>query len=157
MIGDIFKLSASVAASEFCEWVQDGIDVYMPHCQCQVKPHSFPWFSAACAAAIVHKNHLFRFFQQNKSSESKVKFSQPTDHCKRILEAAKFAYANKAKESITSQKHGSQDIWQIPNSVLNKGKSAIPPLFNGLELLFSASDEAKTFLRIRILKSPVSC
>ena len=28
---DIFKLSASAAASEFCEWVQVGIDVYIPH------------------------------------------------------------------------------------------------------------------------------
>ena len=38
---DIFKLSAS-AASEFCKWVQVGIDVYIPHCKCQVKPHSSP-------------------------------------------------------------------------------------------------------------------
>ena len=29
---DIFKLSASVAASAFCEWVQVGIDVYSPNC-----------------------------------------------------------------------------------------------------------------------------
>ena len=28
---DIFKLSASGAASEFCEWVQVGIDVCIPH------------------------------------------------------------------------------------------------------------------------------
>ena len=28
---DIFKLSASAAASEFCEWVQVGIGVYNPH------------------------------------------------------------------------------------------------------------------------------
>ena len=28
---DIFKLSASAAASEFCEWVQVGINVYIPH------------------------------------------------------------------------------------------------------------------------------
>ena len=27
---DILKLSASAAASEFCEWVQVGIDVYIP-------------------------------------------------------------------------------------------------------------------------------
>ena len=27
----VFKLSASAAASEFCEWVQTGIDVYIPH------------------------------------------------------------------------------------------------------------------------------
>ena len=28
---DIFKLGASAAASEFCEWVQVGIDVYISH------------------------------------------------------------------------------------------------------------------------------
>ena len=28
---DIFKLCASAATSEFCEWVQVGIDVYIPH------------------------------------------------------------------------------------------------------------------------------
>ena len=39
---DIFKLAASVAASEFCEWVQVGIDVYIPHRKYLVKPHSFP-------------------------------------------------------------------------------------------------------------------
>ena len=49
---DIFKLSASAATSEFCERVQVGIDVYIPHCKYQVKPHSSPWFSAAYAAAI---------------------------------------------------------------------------------------------------------
>ena len=57
---DIFKLGASAAASEFCEWIQVGIDVSIPHRKYQVKPHSSPWFSAACAAAIVHRNHFFR-------------------------------------------------------------------------------------------------
>ena len=140
---DIFKLSASAAASEFCEWVQVGIDVYIPHRK--VKPHSSPWFSAACAAAIVHRNHLFRLYQQNKSSECKVKFRQASNRCKSVLEAAKLAHATKTKESITSQKLGSRDFWRIANSVLNKGKSAIPPLFNGLEVLSSASDKAKLF------------
>ena len=28
---DIFKLSAFAAASEFCKWVQGGIDTYIPH------------------------------------------------------------------------------------------------------------------------------
>ena len=62
---DIFKLGASAAASKFCEWVQVGIDVYIPHHKYQVKPHSSPWFSAACAAAIVHRNHFFCLYQQN--------------------------------------------------------------------------------------------
>ena len=94
---DIFKLSASAAASEFCEWVRVGIDVYIPHRKYQVKPHSSPWFSAACAAAIVHRNHFFRLYQQNKSSESKVKFRQASNCCKRVLEAAKLAYATTTK------------------------------------------------------------
>ena len=42
---DIFKLSVSAAASEFCEWVQVEIVVYIPHRKYQVKPHSSPWFS----------------------------------------------------------------------------------------------------------------
>ena len=60
---DIFQLSASAVASEFCEWVQFEIDVYIPHWKYQVKPHSSPWFSAAFAAAIVHGNHYFNLYQ----------------------------------------------------------------------------------------------
>ena len=101
---DISKLGASAAASEFCEWVQVGIDVYIPHRKYQVKPHLSPWFSAACAAAIVHRNHVFRLYQMDKSSETKVKFRQVSNRCKRVLEAAKLAYAYKTKEPITSQK-----------------------------------------------------
>ena len=69
---DIFKLGASAAASEFCQWVQVGIDVYIPHRKYQVKPHSSPWFSAACTAAIVHRNHIFRLYQKHKSSDSSI-------------------------------------------------------------------------------------
>ena len=115
---DIFKLSASAAASEFFEWVQVGINVCIPHRKYQVKPHSSPWFSTACAAATVHRNHFFHLYQQNKSSESKVKFRQASNLWKRVLEAAKLTYASKTKESITSQKRGSRDFWQIANCFL---------------------------------------
>ena len=83
--------------------------------------------------------------QREKSSDSKVKFRQASNRCKRVLEAAKFAYAHKTKESIISQKLGSRDFWRIANSVLNKGKSAIPPLFTRSKVLSSASDKAKLF------------
>ena len=142
---NIFKLGASAATNKFCEWVQVGIDVYIPHRHNQVKPHSSLWFSAAFAAAIVHRNHLFCLYQKDKSSDSKVKFRQANNLCKSVLEAAKPAYDNKTKETITSQKLGSWVFWQNVNSVLNKGKSAIPPLFNDLEVLSSASDKAKLF------------
>ena len=49
----IFKLGASIAASEFCEWFQVRIDVYIRHRKYQVKPYSSPWLSASCAATIV--------------------------------------------------------------------------------------------------------
>ena len=69
---DIFKLGASAAASEFCEWVQVGIDVYIPHRKYEIKPHSSTWFSAACATAIVHRNHFFCLYQREKFFDSKV-------------------------------------------------------------------------------------
>ena len=55
---DIFKLGAS-AAAEFCEWFQVGIDVYIPHQKYQANPFLSLWFSATCAAAMVHRNYFF--------------------------------------------------------------------------------------------------
>ena len=103
---DIYKLNAS-AASPFYQWIQVGIDVYVPHYE--------------------------------------YKFRQVSICCKRVLEAAKLAYANEIKQFITSQTLGSQNFWQVANSVLNKGKSVIPSLFYSSEVLFSTSDEAKSF------------
>ena len=105
---DIFKLGASIAASEFCEWVQVRIDVYIPHKKYQVKPHSSPWSSAACTAAIIHKNHFFRFVPKRKIFSDRLVIVAKD---KRVLEATKLAYANKTKESITSKKLGSRDFW----------------------------------------------
>ena len=82
-------------------------------------------------------------YQKDKSSPSKVKFRQASNNCKRVLEAAKLTYVNKTKQSITSQKLGSHRLCRITNSILNKGKSAIPPLFNSPERMSSASEKAK--------------
>ena len=138
---DIFKFSAS-AATESCQWVQVGIDVHIPHFKYKVKPHQSPWFSAAVAAAIVHRNRFF-FVCTKRINLLNIKFRQASNYCKRVLEAAKLAYVTKTKESPSSQKLGSQDFWQIQN----KGKSAIPLLFNGVEVLSSATDNAKSFAK----------
>ena len=50
----------------------------------------------------------------------------------------------KQKESITSQKLGSRDFWQIANSVLSKGKFVIPPLLKGQDVLYY---KAKVFAK----------
>ena len=123
---DIFKLSASALVVNF-------LSILTPYLR----------ISAAYFAAIVYRNQIFGLYQQ-KSSESKVKFRQASSHYKYALEAAKLAYANKTKESITSQKDVS---WRIANSILNKGRFALPPQFNGPKLLFSASDKAKFFAK----------
>ena len=113
---------SSAAACEFCEWVQVVIDVFIHHRKCQVKPHSSPWFSAACAAAIVHRNHFFRLYQKDKSSDSKENFRQASNRSKRVLEAVKLAYANKTKEFIPSQKLGFGGFGRIANSAFSRGK-----------------------------------
>ena len=67
-------------------------------------------------------------------------FRKANNLCKKILEAAKLAYANKTKQFITSQKLGFWNFWKIANIVLNEDKSAIPPLFSGPEVFSFASD-----------------
>ena len=90
------QLGASSAGGEFCEWVQVETDAHTTHCKYQIKPDSSQWFSAACAAAVTHRNHFFRLYQQITPSESKVKFRQATvNRCRSALEAAKLAYTNK--------------------------------------------------------------
>ena len=90
----IFKLGASAAGTEYCEWVQAGIAVYIPHRKYQVKLHSWPCFSATYAAAIAHRNRLFRLYKHNKSSASEVEIRQASNGYKKVLEGTKLAYAN---------------------------------------------------------------
>ena len=51
------------------------------------------------------------------------------------------------KQKGPSLPRNSRDFWRIANSVLNKGKSAIPPLFDGPDVLFFASDKGKLFAK----------
>ena len=63
-----------------------------------------------------------------------MKFKQASSSYQKLIEAAKLAYANKMKHSMTFQKLGFPQIWEFPDSVLSKGKSAIPPLSNEHEI-----------------------
>ena len=62
---------------------------------------SSSWISAVCAANIVHRNHFFRLYQQNKFSESKIKFKQASNRCQMIRETAKLADDDRTKRSET--------------------------------------------------------
>ena len=125
----------------------------------QFKPHSSPWFSAACAVAIFHRNHFFHLYQQNKSSKSKVKFGQASNHCKRDLEATKLTYATKTKESIKSKNQVFGTFGELLKMFLTE--------INLLYLLYSTTlrcclfhlikknHSLKTFLRTLILVTAV--
>ena len=99
----------------------------------------------ACTAAVVHRNQSFCFYQQNKSSEVRVKFRQAGNCCKSVFEGAKLVYANKTKDVISLQTLGSQDFCRIANSFINKCKSVIVLLFNSLDVLSSALDKVNLF------------
>ena len=75
-------------------------------------------------------------YQQNRSSESEVKFRRASIVGKGFLNLPNL-------HMLLKQKSPSR----IANSFVNKGKSVIPPLFNGPEVLSSASDKAKLFAK----------
>ena len=126
---DIFKLGASAATGEFCEWVQVETDVYIPPRKYQVKPCSSSCFSAACLAAI--KITYFVFTNS---------ISKAQNHCSRVLEAAKLAYANKKIVSLL-RNMTPKTFGELPS--LCKDKSSMPPLFNDPEVLSSSFDNAE--------------
>ena len=76
-------------------------------------------------------------------SESKLKFRQTITIAKGFLKLPNFNMLLKQKNPSLLRNLAFKDFWQIANSVLNKCKFAIPPLFNGLEVLSSASDKKK--------------
>ena len=138
----IFNLNASNAAAELTDWLNIGMDLFIPSKTYQTQSHSQPWFSPACAAAISHRNHYFKLFHRSNTPEHRQLFRTARNKCQRILAEAKDNYAASIRQSILSQRLGSKDFWRIANNVMNRGTSSIPPLFNGPEVLTSSKDKA---------------
>ena len=144
----VFDLQTDDCAKEIISWLQSGIEAFVPSRKYQVKPHSSPWFNPACATAIAHRNHYFHLYQCSKTDEDKHQFTIARNRCKRVIREAKSTYENKVHERLVSQKKGSRDFWRIYNSFSNCGKSSIPPLFNGPEVLTSSRDKAELFAKM---------
>ena len=96
---------------------------------------------------MVHRNHFFCLYQLNKSSESKVNFRQAIIVTEGFLKLPNLQMLIKQTSPSFPRNVALQTFGklQIANSVLNKGKSAIPPLFNDPVVLSSASVKAKLF------------
>ena len=149
----VFDLQAEACAREIVSWLKAGIDAFVPSRKFQVKPHSSPWFSPACAAAIAHRNHYFHIFQRSDTDDNKRLFATARNNCKRVIHDAKSEYERNVHDRLTSQKIGSRDFWRIYNSFANKGKSSIPPLFHGPEVLTSSKDKAELFAKLFSINS----
>ena len=106
------------------------------------KPHSSPWFSAACAAAIVQR--FFRLNQQYKSCESKVKLRHAS--CKIISLQTSLQII--AKWSLKLQNLlliKLKSPWNPKNLALRTLGLLIGLLFSNLGVLSSTSVKAKLF------------
>lgn len=116
------------SAQELTEWLQVGMLTYIPHRTYQMKPHSQPWFSPECAAAICQRDHYFHRYNRERSADNLALYKAARRYCKETIHQAKSRYASYVRESIASQKLGSKDFWRIYNSVTNRNKSSIPAL-----------------------------
>ena len=106
--------SGEFACLGFCEWVQNGIDACISHRIYQPSLLSMIFSSLRCCHSS--KKPTFCLNQLRKSPASKVKSKQAS--CKiislqtslQIIAKRFLKLPNKMKESITSQKLGSQDF-----------------------------------------------
>lgn len=64
-------------------------------------------------------------------------------NCKCILNKAKLLFVDKMRCRLASHKFGFHSYWQLCKSMLSKGQSWIPHLFNQFEVLSSTSDKAE--------------
>ena len=123
-----FRGDVNSLAQELTEWLQIGMEAYIPHRTYQMKPHSQPWFTPECAAALSQRDHFFHRYRRDRSNNNLSLFRAARKHCKATLHEAKSRYAFHVRESIANQKLGSKDFWRIYKSVTNGNKSSIPAL-----------------------------
>ena len=100
---------------------------------------------------VPHKDWLTYSSGTNRSGQLCYSFSISNDLTQMINFPTRISHCDSHSPSLLDLFHysdtsiGPQDFWRIANSVLNKGKSAIPPLFNGQEVFSSAPDNANLF------------
>ena len=61
---------------------------------------------------------------------------------------AKRSYQSKVHDRLVTQSIGSRDFWCIFRSFSNKGKSLIPPLFHGPEVVSSSRNKVELFAKL---------
>ena len=132
--------------SDISKWIQAGMDNFIPSKTYQQKPNSPPWFTPECAASIAHSNHFYHLYVRNPEEYTEPFRAARNEHTK-IIRNAKESYANSIKNKIGDQQLGSREFWRITNKVLGRGKSSVPTLINGPEVLSSSVDKSNLFAK----------
>ena len=89
------------------------------------------------------RNLLIERTKDVQKTSSKVKFGQASNRCKGFLKPSNLHMLIKQKSSSVPRNLALGTFGEL--SIFNKGNSPIPHLFNGPEVLSSASDKAKLF------------
>ena len=91
---NIFKLSASTATSEFCQWVRlELMYIFLIVSIRSNLTHPLGFSSLYC----YHRNHFFVCTNRINLLNLKANFRQANNRCRRVLEAAKLPYTAKSK------------------------------------------------------------
>ena len=93
---------------------------------------------SAIAAATAHRNSYINLFQGTSPVENRRLFTTTRNDSKGVIEV----------DNLLIQSIGSRDFWLIYGSFSNKGKTLIPPLFNGPEVISSFRNKAQRFAKL---------
>ena len=140
------KDDVSENTEDVTKWIQAGMDNFIPSKTYQQKPDSPPWFTPECAASIAHSNHFYHLYVKNPK-EYRQKFVDARNARTKVIRNAKNNYAESIQTKISNEQLGSKEFWRITNKVLGRGKSSVPTLINGPEVIASSVDKAELFAK----------
>ena len=130
-----FNQGASQAAILISDWILAGMENFIPSKKYQQRPNSQPWYTPKCAVAIARRNHVFNVYRLNRTDDNESAFKTARNNCRKVLREAMTSYAKSVQASIDKESLGSREFWRISNKVLNRGKTSIPTLINGPEVI----------------------
>ena len=140
------KDDVSENVEDISKWIQAGMDNFIPSKTYQQKPDSPPWFTPECAASVAHSNHHYHLYVKNPK-EYRQQFVDARNEHTKVIRNAKNNYAESIKTKIGNEQLGSREFWRITNKVLGRGKSSVPTLINGPEVISSSIDKAELFAK----------
>lgn len=124
-----FSDDPNSTADQITEWIQCGIDSYVPSSFKPGRPNSPKWFTADCQRAVLRKNQAFHSWLVSQSPETRAAYISARNSCSRVIDQSKKSYVEKVHDQICNSNPNS--FWSLAKSVTsNFCHSAFPTLQN---------------------------